>query len=787
MKHLLLLSVMLAYGFYAFTQSLSGYIFNESGIPLADAQIEIPDIGLKQKSDQNGYFKVNFEKIGTYELKISCEAYETTFQSIKISDTNLKINIILKLTDLSIEEVIVSAIGANAYTPIAFVNIEKSEISKANIGRDIPFIIENTPSVITTSDAGNGIGYTSMRIRGSDMTRINITLDGIPLNDSESHGVWWVNSPDLASSLQNIQIQRGVGTSTNGAASFGANLNLKSRSLNQAPFAEINFSAGSFKTFKESFSAGTGSLNNKFNFELAGSKINSDGYIDRAFADLYSLRLAASYSDKKNALKLNVFRGHEKTYQAWSGVPKDSLLTNRTFNPYTYKNEIDYYSQTLIQMFYLRNLNKHLNFNLALHYTHGKGYYEQYKEDEALTDYGLNPIILSNDTIMNTNLIRQKWLDNDFYGIIYALDYKKGKTIFTVGGSANLYKGNHFGNIIWSQFASNSDPSFEWYRNQGLKTDINHYLKYSTRFSNNMILWADLQYRHIHYTIDGKHDDLRDISQTHPYHFFNPKLGISYMISHLTNAFFSFAVANREPSRTNFRDADEDEVFLPETLYDFEAGFKHSTQNIKFDMNFYYMYYKNQLILTGEINDVGAYIMSNVPESYRSGLELAAHINMSKYLKWNLNLALSKNKIKNLIVYVDNWDTWGQDTEFYNLTDISFSPSIVAGSDMNLRIFKSVDASFISKFVGKQYIDNTSNNERAINPYFVNDLRISYTFNTSTFKEIRVNLFINNIFNEMYESNAWVYRYSYNGKQYITDGYFPQAGINFLAGINIKI
>ena len=781
---LVIVGLLLSTNFYA--QKLSGRVTDESGEPIPKTDLKIEDTFLTATTDDKGFYIFEKLKDGTYLIEIKSKGYEETWQNVVISGHDVELAIVLKQADISIEEVVVSAVGAGTNAPLAYTNIGKEEIYKSNTGQDIPFILENTPSIVVTSDAGAGIGYTSMRIRGTDMTRINFTVDGIPINDSESHGVWWVNMPDFASSTENIQIQRGAGTSTNGAGAFGANINMQTNKLNKSPYAEVSLFGGSFHTQKESIKLGSGLLNQKFAFDARFSNVYSDGYIDRAKSKLSSFHISASYIDMKNMFKFNVMRGHEETYQAWSGVPKDSLETNRTYNPYTYKNEIDYYTQTHFQFFYLRKITPQLNFDIAIHYTHGEGYYEQFKDDEDFIDYALEEIVISDDTITNSDLIRRKWLDNDFVGTIYALKYQKLKNGLIVGGSWNLYTGNHFGRIVWAEYSGTTAADYEWYRNQGVKKDINHYIKYTRILAPNLNLWTDIQYRNIDYTISGIHDDLRDISQKHPYHFFNPKVGFSYHAFDKTASYFSFSVANREPSRSNFRDADGDERFLPETLYDIEAGMNHYSNRFAVDLNFYYMHYKNQLILTGEINDVGSYIMSNVPESYRTGIELSGRFKMARFIDWNVNAAFSKNIIKDLTIFVDNFDTWGQETEYYKETNISFSPSIVAGSDLSFSVMKGLNIGIVSKYVGKQYIDNSSNNDRALSPYFVNNLRIAYTLKTKTIKEIGFNLFINNLFNEMYESNAWVYRYYYGGEHYVSDGYFPQAGIHFLAGLNLK-
>ncbi len=786
MKHLSLILIMLIFGINLFAQKIGGTIENEINEKIPGAIIKIQENDRQSTSDKNGYFEFKNVKRGDYTIEISFIGYETLVKKVSVKSKDINISVKLKQSDIIADEVIVTATRADNKTPIAYTNLNQKDIDKHNNGQDIPYLLDLTPSVVITSDAGAGVGYTGMRIRGTDMTRINVTLDGIPLNDPESHGVWWVDLPDFASSVNSIQVQRGVGTSSNGAAAFGANVNLISNKINKETYAELNQTYGSFNTYKSTVKAGTGLIKKHFAFDMRLSKIHSDGYIDRAKSDLQSYYLSGIYVDKKNFFKVKIFSGHENTYQAWYGVPKDSLITNRTCNPYTYDNEVDDYTQKHVQFFYTREFNKNLSLNFALHRTDGNGYYEQYKDDEDFFDYGLQNLIAGNDTIISTDLIRRKWLDNTFAGAVYSLKYQNKNFNLVFGGSANQYDGDHFGRIIWAKYMSNADIRYEWYRNKGIKKELNNYLKINYIFNSSINIWTDMQVRNINYNISGTHDDLRDISQTHPYNFFNPKAGISYKINQNNDAYFSFALANREPSRSNFKDAAPEEVILPETLYDFEAGYKTTFENVAFDVNFYFMNYKNQLVLTGEINNVGAYIMSNIPESYRAGVEISGGVKLTEFADWKMNATFSQNKIKNLTVYIDNWDTWGQETETYSETDISFSPNIIAGSELSFKIYKEFNANLISKYVSRQFIDNTGNKVRSLDPYFVNNLRFSYTFHTKLIKNISFNLFINNVLNTQYESNAWVYTYISENKSNTDFGYFPQAGINFLGGISLK-
>ncbi len=786
MKKLLFIIILSALFFNAVSQTITGTVFN-GNYPLEGATIVIEGTQEAVMSDKKGNFSFKNIKEGTYTIIINYIGFKE--QKIKVSSTKKTswYPVYLKSEDIYTEEVVVMGIIAKELTPIAFVNIEKSDIKENNFGQDIPYLLNMTPSMVISSDAGAGVGYSSMRIRGTDMSRINITMDGIPLNNSESHGVWWINMPDFASSIDMVQVQRGVGTSSNGAGAFGANVGFYSKEINTKAYAEAALNYGSFNTQKTTIKVGSGLLNNKFSFDTRISKIHSDGYVDRAYSDLNSVQLTGTYVGKKNLIKFNFLKGAEKTYQAWNGTPKDSLstATGRTYNPYNYENETDNYGQTHYQLFYKHDILKYLNLNLALHYTKGAGYYEQYKSGQDFSDYGINNLVIGADTITETDLIRQKWLDNDFFGGIYSLNFSKRNINVIIGGAINKYIGDHFGNVIWMQYASDSQINHEYYRNQGNKTDINEYIKVNYHL-NKLHFWGDLQFRTVNYTIDGIHDDLIDISQERNHSFFNPKVGLSYSIDTDDNIYFSFATANREPSRSDYKDAAENKIPTPETLYDYELGYNFRTKNAGLNINLYYMDYTDQLILTGEINSVGAAIMTNVKDSYRAGIEIIGGLKLN-FFEWNANISLSNNKIQNFTAYVDDYDTWPtQRAESFDETSIAFSPEIVSSSELKFNVFKNFYLAVISKYVGEQYIDNTSNSERMLDAYFVNNIRLNYSYKTKRMGEIGFNLLINNVLNEEYETNAWVYRYYYGNEHYVADGYFPQAGINFLVGLDFR-
>lgn len=767
---------------------LSGKVVDQkTDQPLTGAHIRLINQNKTTTTDAEGEFFFSNLDGGKYEMKVSFIGYKPYRDIINLNNDRA-ITINMEQRAIMSDEVIISATRASERTPVTFENIEKEQIEDINLGQDIPALLESTPSVVTTSDAGAGIGYTGLRVRGTGLQRINVTINGVPLNDAESHGVFFVDLPDFSSSVNNIQIQRGVGTSTNGAAAFGASINIQSQQRQAEPYARLDGSIGSFNTYKSTLNVGTGLINDHWTVDARLSKISSDGYIDRAFSDLKSFYISGGYYGEKNVVKAMVFSGKERTYQAWYGVPEDSLSTNRTYNPYTYENAVDDYQQDHYQLHYSHRFNDDLNFNTALHFTHGEGYYENYKEDRSFSNYQLENPIIGNDTIEQTDLIQQKWLDNDFYGLTWSANYEPHDELkLTFGGAWNRYVGDHFGEVIWAEYSMNMDHDHQWYFNTGNKQDFNVFGKANFNITGNLSAYGDLQYRQIDYDIDGNHDDLRDLTQAHTYKFFNPKAGLYYDFNDRNSVYFSLGVAHREPNRTVFRDADPNDNPREERLIDYELGYKMKSEMLSGSVNFYYMDYKDQLVLTGEINNVGNPIMTNIEDSYRTGVEFVASFKPTERLRWDANLTLSRNRIKDFTAYIDNYDTWPEQTkEEIGDTDISFSPEVISGSRLSYEPVNNLELKLISKYVGKQYIDNTSSNERTIDPYFVNDINVVYNFQTSLIPEVSVNLLVNNVFDVEYETNAWVYRYLSGGKEYEMNGYFPQAGINFLAGVKLK-
>jgi iron complex outermembrane receptor protein len=763
--------------------SLSGKVVDaESNESLPGAHIELG--GRLTVTDANGKYEIRNLQSGDYELKVSYMGYGQYVRKIHLIE-NLILDIPLTLTTTMQDAVIISASRASDRTGTSFTNLAKADIKRADVGVDLPYILDMTPSLVTSSDAGAGVGYTYMRVRGSDITRINVTVNGVPLNDPESQGVFFVNMPDFAASLNSIQIQRGVGTSVNGPSAFGASIDLQTQGLNAVPRAELGISYGSFNTQRYRAQASSGLIDGKYTFDVRLSQISSDGYIDRASSNLKSYYFSGARYGKNNILRFNIFGGSERTYQAWYGVPKDSLKTNRTYNPYNYEDEVDNYNQTHYQLHFSQKINKRWLFNTALHYTKGYGYFENYKANEDLAGFGIGDHIIGTDTIRSTDLIQQKWLDNDFYGITFNTQYNSRKLHLIIGGAANQYIGDHFGEIIWAEHAF-MGKDFEWYRNQGIKNDMNLYAKATYFINKQWNLFGDVQYRRVDYKIDGLHDDLRDLTSNYDFNFLNPKLGTMYRINNTQHVYGSVAVANREPSRGNYRDADAGYRPQPERLVDYEFGYAYNGKKSLFRINFYLMEYTDQLVETGKVNNVGQAIMINVASSYRRGIELIAGYQIHKSLNWNFNATMSQNKILNFTEYVDNWDTWMQESAVLGTTDIAFSPALIVKNALMYTPINGLEISLLSRYISRQYIDNTSNESRSLDPYFVSDLNIAYNFSPRTEKGLSLNFRVNNVFNEEYESFAWVYRYRTGGQEYVMDGYSPQAGINFLAGLTMR-
>ena len=777
--------------------SISGQITTQKdGSIIYGAVVAVANSYSAVQSNSYGIYKINKLKPGTYILSITMLGYQKQIDTVQVNADVVK-DIQLAPNLYMMDEVQVKATRAGDKSGIANSKITKEDLEKQNLGQDLPYLLNLTPSLVVTSDAGAGVGYTGFRIRGSDASRVNVTINGVPINDAESQGTYWVDMPDIVSSVDNIQIQRGVGTSTNGAGAFGGSVNVQTTTLNAKPYATFANSYGSFNTLKNTINLGTGLLNDKFTVDARLSRISSDGYMQRASSNLHSYYLAGAYYGKSTIVKLITFSGSEKTYQAWYGVFQDSLKSNRTFNPAGmyydaignikyYDNQTDNYKQDYYQLHFSQRLNDKLYFNTALHYTKGKGYYEEYKQGAAFSDYGLSDPIIGADTILATDLVRRKWLNNDFYGATYSFNYTNKRTEITLGGAANQYYGLHYGEIIWAQYSTNIQKEQEYYRDYGLKNDINNFLKISYSLTSKLTLYGDLQYRSVNYSFKGFNDSLVSTRQKANLDFFNPKAAINYDIASNKKIYFSYGIGNKEPSRDDYVQSSPTTRPRPEHLTDYELGYKQQNKKIAFGVNAYYMDYKDQLVLTGEINDVGAYNRANVSKSYRTGIELEFAARIIKQLTWNANVAYSKNKIEEFTEYIDDYDNGIQIATVHQNKDIAFSPSIIAGSEMVFVPFKNFSIAFLTKYVGVQYLDNTSDLSRSIDAYLVNDMRLAYSIKSKLFKEIALTAMVNNLFSESYVSNGYTFSYKYGGFATTESYYYPQASRYYLGGVTIK-
>ena len=688
-------------------------------------------------------------------------------------------------TKQNLDEVIVKGIRAKFSSPISYSNIYKEKLKNKNLGQDLPILLNFLPSVVTTSDAGAGIGYTGIRVRGVSPQSTNITINGIPFNDPESMGTFWVNLPDFTSSIQSLQLQRGIGTSTNGSGAFGASINILTDNISQTPYAEISSSFGSFNTRKNTIKFSTGKINDVFEFSGRFSKIDSDGYVDRAYSDLKSYFIQGTYLKGSTLIKAISFAGHEKTYQSWYGLTMDQLKENRRQNPYTYENEIDNYKQDHYQLHWNEKINNFWSFNLGLNYTYGRGYFEQYREDDNIDTYGG---IVSSDTNLNgektdtTDLIRRRWLDNDFYVFNSSLNFIKNKIDLTISSSYSSYVGDHFGEVIWARtFSSNGKIRDRYYEGLGEKKDLSFFTKLLYSIDEKIEFYSDLQYRNVKYNTSGTTSDLVNMVIDKSYGFFNPKIGLSYKLNPNSLLYVSYARANREPNRTDYESNPD---IQPERLNDIEFGWRLRNKNMSLNLNSYFMLYDEQLILTGEIDDVGNPKRTNSGSSYRIGLEIENRINISELFSFETNLTLSSNKNKNIFSMVDG--------ALYNYgkTNISFSPSFVGSNAIIYQPSEKISLSLLSKYVGKQYMGNTDQPNSILESYFVNDLNITYSLKPEKiFQSISINFLINNILNKEYISNGYYYTYddtwSVPGQIKTLDGagYYPQATRNFLAGL----
>ncbi|TDO21393.1 TonB-dependent receptor [Pedobacter duraquae] len=794
MKKLLIAAIaVLLLPFVANAQfSISGTVSQKGSTTLLPGTtIRIRNTSNVTKTDSQGHYDLSNLKAGTYTIIASYVGFNTVQQTLTLQ-ADLNLNLELSAAAFLADEVIVNATRANEKSATTYKNLSKEDIRQNNFGQDLPFILNNTPGVVVTSDAGAGVGYTGIRIRGSDATRVNVTLNGIPYNDSESQGTFWVNMPDFASSVDNIQIQRGVGTSTNGAGAFGASLNIQTTTPSAEPYAELNNTYGSFNTLKNTVKIGTGLIDNKFSFDGRLSRIKSDGFVDRGASDLKSYFLSGAYQGERDVLRINVFAGTEKTYQSWNGISEETLLQgDRTYNSFTYKNQTDNYWQNHYQMLYAHQFSDQFSFNGALHYTKGRGYYEEYKEGESFSAYGLQNVTVGGTVIEETDLIRRRWLDNNFYGATYNFTYKPSNALnITLGGAYNKYNGDHFGEIIWAQYASNSVYGNHYYDNTGKKTDFNVFGKIVYSPVEHLSLFADLQYRNVDYSVLGTEKALNQLNIKDNLGFFNPKVGATYFLNKESNIYASLSVANKEPIRDDYVNAAVGELPKSERLNNIELGYRIKKERFNAGLNVYGMFYKDQLVLTGKQTDVGEPLRQNVDQSYRLGVELDASYTISKQFAVNANAALSRNKIKNYLDYLyeydDNYNVINTVTTPYKSTNISFSPSAVLFGELVYKPISGFAIALQNKYVGKQYLDNTQNESRKLKAYYVGNFRAGYDFTAFGIKNINLGLLVNNIFDKKYESNGYTYGSIYQGVASYSNFYFPQAGTNFLLSLNLK-
>ncbi len=797
-----------------FSQTIKGSVTDQDGEALYGVKVSVLDTYLGTYSDPEGKYQLKNVPNEKVLLSFELDGYEPVIEEAEVSNNEIVIDVSLSNSVLRLNEISVIHLKANEKTPTTYKDLDKEAIDKRNFGQDLPMLLRFTPSTVSTSDAGAGVGYTGIRIRGVDPTRTNVTINGIPLNDSESHGVFWVNMPDFVSSAQSIQVQRGVGTSANGAAAFGASINVNTNKLQTKAYGEIDNGYGSFNTWRHTVKAGTGLINNKFSMNARLSKISSEGYIDRASSDLKSFYLDGTWQGKKSSLTANIFSGMERTYQSWYGTPqsvvegneadiiayadrnfifgddRENLLNSgRTYNFYTYENEVDNYQQDHYQLHFRHRFNPRLKLNLKGHYTRGRGYFEQFRNDDDLSDYGLEPVVFTNDTVTSGDFIRRRWLDNHFYGGIFSLNYHKGKFDLTAGGGANQYIGGHFGEVIWAEFASNSELGTEYYNNDGNKFEAQSYAKATFR-QNRITYYADLQFRHIAYEflgVDEVNGSLQEVTQDATYNFLNPKAGLMIDFNSSNNAYLSVAMANREPVRADFRENTPENRPQSEQLINLETGYRYKSRKFIANANFYYMLYQDQLVLTGQINDVGGYTRTNVENSYRAGIELDAGYSLLRNVSIAGNLTLSQNKISEFIEYVDNYDVGGQDEIVHTNTDLAFSPNIISALGIDYRPVKGLEIGITTKYVGQQFLDNTSSEDRKIDAYNFSNLRLSYTLKDVVFKEMTIGVQVNNLFDQLFENNGYTFGYVAGGTRTIENFYYPQAGRNFMTRLTIKL
>ncbi len=797
MKHILSYCAALFTGLCAYGQThLGGTITGPSNDPLEGVHIVVgDDQHFGATTGRDGRYAVNGLRPGVVRVRLSYIGHMPVDTTLRLVTGVNTFNLALRAYAHALREAEVSALRAGDRAPFAKSVVTRDEIQRINTGVDLPYLLDLQPSVVVTSDGGTGIGYTAMRIRGSDATRTNITLNGVPFNDSESQGAFLVNMPDIASSAEDIEIQRGVGTSTNGPAAFGASVNLRTTAVKRDAWGLLSASGGSYNTQRYSVSAGTGLLGaeegSKVSLDMRLSSITSDGYVDRATADLKSYFLQGAWIGKTRSLRFITFRGKEITYQAWAGVDPAILDTNRTYNPYSYANEEDNYDQTHYQLLFDQRLGANATLNLTLFRVNGAGYYEQYKPNDKLSTYGIAPAVINGDTITRTDIIRRRWLDNTLTGANLSADITLGAHRLVLGGNFSDYVGDHFGEVIWARYAGDLDIRDRYYDNDARKTDANAFAKLTYAINDKVDVYGDAQLRRVDYSFLGFNRDLENITQRVDYTFFNPKAGVLWRLHEGGRAYASFAVANREPNRNDLEETTPDSRPHSERLLDYELGYERRSGRFSAGVNAFYMDYTDQLVLTGELNDVGAALRTNVADSYRAGVELMFAVQPVKRLLWRANATFSSNKVRGFTEYVDDWDSGAQRVIEHGTVDLAFSPSVIAGSELGYRFWDkpggSAELTLITKYVGEQFLDNTASTARMLDPYLVNDLRANVSLKVKGTRGVDLNITVRNLFSELYESNGWVYSYYVGDRRQEMIGLFPQAPLNVLGGVSVRL
>lgn len=764
---------------------LAAQVNDASGAGLPFAQATLGDGAFGAQADAHGHFTLTGLRTGELRLRIALVGYRTLDTLVTLAEGDNTMIFPLKDDDRLLRGVEVSALRAGDRAPFAKSVMTKEDIARVNTGVDLPYILDLQPNTVSTSDGGTGIGYTYMRIRGTDGTRTNITLNGVPFNDAEGQGAFLVDLPDIATSAEDVEVQRGVGTSTNGPAAFGASVNLRTTAVKREAWGQAAVSGGSFNTRRYAVSAGTGLLHDRFSFDMRLSSINSDGYVDRASADLKSYFLQGAWVGAKRSLRFITFRGKEVTYQAWGGVPKEVIDTDRTWNPYTYDHQVDDYDQSHYQLLYDQRIGGKTTLDLTLFRVNGAGYYEQLEQNTIGDVFGLG-------YDGRNDVVTRKWLDNSFTGANASMEMRSGAHRLVLGGSYSDYQGDHFGEVIWARFAGTSDIRHRFYTNDAHKTDANAFAKLTLSVNDKLDVFGDAQLRSVEHTFLGYGNDLENIDQTVAYTFFNPKAGLLWRVQEGGKVYASIAVANREPNRDDLVGSTPSSRARPERLFDYELGYERRSGRAAYGINAYYMDYIDQLVLTGELNDVGAALRVNVPKSYRAGIELSGTWRPVERLLLKGNLAMSRNKVLAFTEFVDDWDNGGQQTFDLGERDLSFSPSMVGGGELGITFWKmegmgQASIAWVTKYVSEQYLDNTSSSERMLDAYVVHDLRLNA--NVPHLKGVRsldINITVRNLFSEPYESNGWSYAYVSEGSRRSMVGLYPQAPLNLMGGVTFN-